>query len=121
MKTISLKMLLVAALVANPAVIAHEGCGSSTSEVTPVATTQVDPVATMPEAPTYMDLAKDAASKARAAAVTAGERLVQVSGEAYAWVNANKGTTAAVVAAAITAVAAKKVYNWATAPAKTAN
>lgn len=123
MKTLSLKMLLVAALVVSPIVVkaedkpaAQENTTTTTTVVTEAPKTEA-PAA--PAAPAdksvktedgYFTKAKNAVGGAAAAAIAFPSNV-------YAWATETK--TNAVLATVVTYLAAKEAYAYLTAPAKT--
>lgn len=100
MKTLSLKMLLVAALVVSPAVMAND---------------------VKPESESYLNQAKNlvvtVSGAVGGAAAALPSAVVAFPSEVYAWAKENKKNT--VAAAIIATLVAKDVYNYVTAPAKT--
>jgi hypothetical protein len=122
MKTLSLKMLLVAALVVSPVVMADEPAAATPATTTEVKAVDATPAAEAPkaDAATPAVKGKEAAegyfTRAKNAVTTTGAAVAAVPGDLYAWVTESK--TNAVLATVVTYLAAKEAYAYLTAPAK---
>lgn len=119
MKTLSLKMLLVAALVVSPVVVMADNKDAAQEQTTTTTTPVETPAAeAQVEAPADKSVSTEEGyfSKAKTAVSGAAAAVVAFPSDVYAWATENKKNT--VAAAIITAFVAKEAYAYMTAPAK---